>query len=145
MKEKINVFEYSREILEALNKGILITSKYEDKVNTMTISWGALGIEWSKPMFTIYVREHRFTKSLLDKNPEFTKKVFSLDKGQVSDVFETPYGYEIVKVTDKKTKQKSLEDCREEIVNRILAEKYLQHIEKLKAEMNAAGFEIQDL
>lgn len=71
-----------------------------------------------------------FTKE--DKNPEFTKKVFSLDKGQVSDVFETPYGYEIVKVTDKKTKQKSLEDCREEIVNRILAEKYLQHIEKLK-------------
>ena len=71
-----------------------------------------------------------FTKE--DKNPEFTKKVFSLDKGQVWDVFETPYGYEIVKVTDKKTKQKSLEDCREEIVNRILAEKYLQHIEKLK-------------
>lgn len=71
-----------------------------------------------------------FTKE--DKNPEFTKKVFSMDKGQVSDVFETPYGYEIVKVTDKKTKQKSLEDCREEIVNRILAEKYLQHIEKLK-------------
>ena len=71
-----------------------------------------------------------FTKE--DKNPEFTKKVFSLDKGQVSDVFETPYGYEIVQVTDKKTKQKSLEDCREEIVNRILAEKYLQHIEKLK-------------
>ena len=55
-----------------------------------------------------------------------------MDKGQVSDVFETPYGYEIVQVTDKKTKQKSLEDCREEIVNRILAEKYLQHIEKLK-------------
>lgn len=75
MIEKINVFEYSREILEALNKGILITSKYEDKVNTMTISWGALGIEWSKPMFTIYVREHRFTKSLLDKNPEFTVNV----------------------------------------------------------------------
>ena len=75
MKEKINAFEYSREILEALNKGILITSKYEDKVNTMTISWGALGIEWSKPMFTIYVREHRFTKSLLDKNPEFTVNV----------------------------------------------------------------------
>ena len=71
-----------------------------------------------------------FTKE--DKNPEFTKKVFSLDKGQVSDVFETPYGYEIVKVTDKKTKQKSLEDCRKDIVNRILAEKYLQHIEKLK-------------
>ena len=71
-----------------------------------------------------------FTKE--DKNPKFIKEVFSLDKGQVSDVFETPLGYEIVKVTNKKTVQKPLKDCREEIVNRILAEKYLQHIQTLK-------------
>ena len=71
-----------------------------------------------------------FTKD--SKNAQFTKEAFKLEKGQVSNVFETPFGYEIVKVTNKKTEQKSLEDCREEIVNRILAEKYLQHIEKLK-------------
>ena len=132
MKKQIEVFDYANDILKAVKTGVLLTTKADDKVNTMTISWGTLGIEWGKTIFTVFVRENRFTKSQLDKNPEFTKKVFSLDKGQVSDVFETPYGYEIVKVTDKKTKQKSLEDCREEIVNRILAEKYLQHIEKLK-------------
>ena len=132
MKKQIEVFDYANDILKAVKTGVLLTTKADDKVNTMTISWGTLGIEWVKTIFTVFVRENRFTKSQLDKNPEFTKKVFSLDKGQVSDVFETPYGYEIVKVTDKKTKQKSLEDCREEIVNRILAEKYLQHIEKLK-------------
>ena len=71
-----------------------------------------------------------FTKD--SKNAQFTKEAFKLEKGQVSNVFETPFGYEIVKVTNKKTEQKSLEDCREDIVNRILAEKYLQHIEKLK-------------
>ena len=132
MKKQIEVFDYANDILKAVKTGVLLTTKADDKVNTMTISWGTLGIEWGKTIFTVFVRENRFTKSQLDKNPEFTKKVFSLDKGQVSDVFETPYGYEIVKVTDKKTKQKSLEDCREDIVNRILAEKYLQHIEKLK-------------
>ena len=132
MKKQIEVFDYANDILKAVKTGVLLTTKADDKVNTMTISWGTLGIEWGKTIFTVFVRENRFTKSQLDKNPEFTKKVFSLDKGQVSDVFETPYGYETVKVTDKKTKQKSLEDCREEIVNRILAEKYLQHREELK-------------
>lgn len=75
MKEKINVFEYSQTILTALRKGVLLTTRAEGKTNTMTISWGALGIEWSKPIFTVYVRENRFTRALLEKNPEFTINV----------------------------------------------------------------------
>lgn len=38
----------------------------------MTISWGTLGIEWEKSIFTVFVRENRFTKHQLKKNPEFT-------------------------------------------------------------------------
>lgn len=72
MKEKINVFDYSKTILESLRKGVLLTTKVGDKTNTMTISWGALGIEWAKPMMTVYVREHRFTHEQLEANPEFT-------------------------------------------------------------------------
>ena len=72
MKEKINVFDYSKTILEAMRKGILLTTKADNQVNTMTISWGSLGIEWEKPIFTVYVREHRFTHEQLEKNPEFT-------------------------------------------------------------------------
>ncbi len=72
MKEKINVFDYSKEIMEALSKGILLNTQDGDKFNTMTISWGALGRVWEKPSFTVYVREHRFTHEQLEKNPEFT-------------------------------------------------------------------------
>lgn len=72
MKRKINVFDYSKEIFEALKQGILVTTKADDQVNTMTISWGGLGIEWETPIFTLYVRENRHTKTLLDKNGEFT-------------------------------------------------------------------------
>lgn len=53
-------------------KGVLLTTKTDEKVNSMVISWGTLGIEWAKPIFTVFVRENRFTKHQLDKNPEFT-------------------------------------------------------------------------
>ena len=41
----------------------------------MTASWGALGIEWAKPIVTIYVRKHRFTHEQLEINPEFTLSI----------------------------------------------------------------------
>ena len=45
MKREINVFEHAGEILGAMrNGGMLLTTKLDDKVNTMTISWGTLGV-----------------------------------------------------------------------------------------------------
>ena len=75
MKKQIEVFDYANDILKAVKTGVLLTTKADDKVNTMTISWGTLGIEWGKTIFTVFVRENRFTKSQLDKNPEFTINV----------------------------------------------------------------------
>lgn len=72
MKKEINVFDYASDIMKALQSGVLLTTKAGDKVNSMTISWGTLGIEWGRPIFTVFVREHRFTKEQLEKNGEFT-------------------------------------------------------------------------
>lgn len=72
MKKEIEVFDYANQIMKAVNTGVLLTTKAADKVNSMTISWGTLGIEWAKPIFTVFVRENRFTKQQLEKNPEFT-------------------------------------------------------------------------
>ncbi|MCC0636694.1 peptidylprolyl isomerase [Clostridioides sp. ES-S-0123-01] len=66
-----------------------------------------------------------------DKNAEFTKKVFKLKKNEVSGVFETSYGYHIVKVTDKRERQKSLNECQSLVRESILNEKYIEHIKKL--------------
>lgn len=74
MKQKINVFEYAKEITSSISKGILITTK-ADKVNSMTIGWGALGIEWGLPIFTTYIRTGRYTAEQLLKNPEFTVNI----------------------------------------------------------------------
>lgn len=80
IKQKINVFDYAGIICKAMSKGILLTTKVNEKVNTMTIGWGTLGIEWNKPIFVAYVRESRFTRELLEQNAEFTVNL-SLDAG----------------------------------------------------------------
>ena len=72
MKKMIDPFDYAGEFAKHMPKGILLTSKGSTGVNTMTIGWGTIGIEWGRPMFVAYVRESRYTHQLLDENPEFT-------------------------------------------------------------------------
>lgn len=75
MKRDIQVWDYAGTILDQIGKGALLTTCADGKVNTMTIGWGTLGIEWGKPICTVFVRESRYTKQLLEKNPEFTVNV----------------------------------------------------------------------
>lgn len=73
--KKIEVFDYAKEILEGVKNGVLVTTKTNEKVNTMSISWGSLGIEWNKPIFITFVRENRFTKNQLEEHGEFTVNI----------------------------------------------------------------------
>lgn len=75
MKRQINPFDYAGDICKALPHGILLTTKRGDEVNSMTIGWGTIGIDWCIPVFIVYVRESRYTKQLLEENGEFTINV----------------------------------------------------------------------
>lgn len=101
MKKEIEVFDYATEIIKALKTGVLITTKADDKVNSMTISWGTLGIEWSKPIFTVFIRENRFTKRQLEKNPEFTINIpyGAFDK-KILGICGTKSGYSVDKIKE---------------------------------------------
>ena len=74
MKENINIADWAKEITEALPKGILLNTRHT-KFNSMIIGWGALGTVWGRPTFTVYVREHRYTKQQLDATGEFTVSI----------------------------------------------------------------------
>lgn len=71
-KHNIDIDEYYAHILKELKKGISITSSAGGRTNSMTISWGMLGIQWNKPIFTAFIRTGRFTHKLLEQNPQFT-------------------------------------------------------------------------
>jgi len=55
---------------------MLITAGDIEDYNTMTASWGGLGVLWHKNICTIYVRPQRYTLEFLEKNEIFTLSFF---------------------------------------------------------------------
>ena len=102
-----NVSDYANQIDRAIPKGVLLTNKAGDKVNSMTIGWGTLGTNWNRPVFVAYVRTHRSTVALLDKSPEFTSTpVGDLDR-RVVGIAELPLTLEC-RVVYRQRKELSL-------------------------------------
>lgn len=58
---------------------MLITAGNVDKVNTMTVSWGGVGVFWGKNVVTTYVRPQRYTKEFIDQNDTFSLSVYGND------------------------------------------------------------------
>lgn len=62
---------FNKEILtinpfEIKNKPALLTAGDKEKANSMTISWGGVGVLWNKDVGFAFIRESRYTKEFLD-------------------------------------------------------------------------------
>lgn len=55
---------------------MLITAGDKENCNTMTASWGGLGVIWGKPSATAYIRQSRYTKEFVDREDYFTLSFF---------------------------------------------------------------------
>ena len=75
MKKYIDPFDYADHILKAVKTGVLVSTHADGKDNTMSISWGTMGIQWNLPIFTVFVRGCRATKPMLDESMEFTVNI----------------------------------------------------------------------
>jgi len=102
MKKHIDLWEYAGEILEQVGTAALVTTKADDRVNTMTIGWGTLGVEWKKPLFTVFVRQSRYTKILLDKKGEFTINIplKAMDRKQALGFCGSKSGRDVDKIKE---------------------------------------------
>ena len=70
---KINIAELSCNPFDLISKQwMLISAGTEEKWNTMTASWGALGVVWGKPSATCYIRQSRYTKEFIDNSEYYT-------------------------------------------------------------------------
>ena len=59
---------------------LLVTAEKEGKTNTMTASWGGVGIMWGKPVAYVFIRPQRYTKAVsythLDADLEEERRMF---------------------------------------------------------------------
>ncbi|HDR89309.1 MAG TPA: flavin reductase family protein [Bacteroidetes bacterium] len=74
-KSQIDVFESLNVTGKAIKQGVLLTTRWNNRVNSMTISWGQVGIEWNRPVFTAFVRGSRYTYEMLLHHGEFTVNI----------------------------------------------------------------------
>ena len=51
---------------------MLVTAGNEEKANTMTASWGGMGVMWGKNVVYVFIRDSRFTKEFIDKEGKFS-------------------------------------------------------------------------
>lgn len=54
----------------------LITAGNQESFNTMTASWGGVGVLWNKNVATCYIRPQRYTKQFVDSSEYFTLTFF---------------------------------------------------------------------
>lgn len=71
---------------------MLITAGDETKVNTMTASWGGLGVMYGKNVAFIVVRPQRYTKEFIDREDTFSLSFLDTDYRKVLNYLGTVSG-----------------------------------------------------
>ncbi len=77
MFKKIGVKEIDSNVFELIgDKWMLITGGGESGFNTMTASWGGLGVLWQKAVSFCFVRPQRYTRKFMDDGKYFSLSFF---------------------------------------------------------------------
>lgn len=77
----------------------LVTAANGEKVNTMTVAWGALGVLWSKNMVTVYVHPDRYTHEFMEQADKFSVTFFK-DKREALNLLGTVSGRDRDKIAE---------------------------------------------
>ncbi|NCB62288.1 MAG: flavin reductase family protein [Clostridia bacterium] len=58
---------------------MLITAGKKEKLNTMTASWGGMGVLWHRNVATVYLRPQRYTLEFVEREDFFTLSFFGAE------------------------------------------------------------------
>lgn len=78
---------------------MLITAGNEEKVNTMTASWGGLGVMYGKNVAYVVIRPQRYTKEFVDKEDTFSLSFFDKEHRKTLNYLGTVSGRDEDKIT----------------------------------------------
>lgn len=98
MKE-INIRDIRKSAAELISDGWgLVTAGNEEKFNTMTVSWGALGEIWGKDAAFVFIRPQRYTFEFIEREEIFTLAFFSEEYKDALKICGSKSGRDIDKI-----------------------------------------------
>lgn len=79
---------------------MLITAGDRSASNTMTASWGGMGVLWGKNVVTVYLRPQRYTYEFMEKSDYFTVAFFGEEYRDALKLCGSKSGREVDKVKE---------------------------------------------
>ena len=77
MLEKVDLKTIDGNVFSLIgDQWMLITAGTAERCNTMTASWGGLGVLWGGPVATVYIRPQRYTLEFVENSEFFTLSFF---------------------------------------------------------------------
>lgn len=80
---EISPYELDGNVFKMLDSDwMLVTAsdKSGEKVNTMTASWGGMGVLWGKKVAFVFIRPQRYTFEFIEQNDRLTLSFFGGEK-----------------------------------------------------------------
>ncbi|MDO4730843.1 MAG: flavin reductase [Clostridia bacterium] len=77
---------------------MLISAGEESKFNTMTASWGGVGVLWKKPVTFCFVRPQRYTFEFMENNDYYSLSFFDPDMKPALSFCGTNSGKDVDKI-----------------------------------------------
>ncbi len=103
MFTQIPVSSFEEKIFSLIkNQWFCITASDKDHINPMTAAWGSVGIMWNRPIFSIVVRDTRYTHTLLEQSDSFTCSFFPHEHQDILTYCGKHSGFDVDKVKETK-------------------------------------------
>lgn len=77
--KEITPSEITKNPFDMIGKDWLLLSAGSDKLNTMTVSWGGVGVLWNKNVVFTFIRPQRYTLEFVENEEYFTLSGFGGD------------------------------------------------------------------
>ena len=101
MMEQIDVRNLEDNVFSLIGEDwMLITAGTAERCNTMTASWGGLGVLWGKNVATCYVRPQRYTREFLERENYFTLSFFGPEYRRELSLCGSKSGRDVDKVKE---------------------------------------------
>ncbi len=96
--QKVNVKDLCFSPVEAIGDDWGILTGVSDKgFNSMTVSWGSVGVLWSKPVVFAFVRPVRYTYEFMNDGEMFSLAIMNKDIHKKMAVFGSKSGRDVDK------------------------------------------------
>ena len=118
----------------------ILSAGDKNSYNSMAIEWGSIGVSWKMPIFTVYVKDERYTYEFMQKTEVFTVSIINKKLFKKFAVYGTKSGRDINKEEVAGTHIKFLDnggitfdEAEEVFVCRMLGKAYIQEKDRSPA------------